>query len=66
MSLKNTRLLADFWRTAKFPGLWALQRARRIFGADVVLDENQKVVFVKVYPLAELPDVDEVINFIGG
>jgi peroxiredoxin len=68
MSLKNTRLLADFWPHGEVSRAYGLFREQDGFSerANVVLDENQKVVFVKVYPLAELPDVDEVINFIGG
>ena len=32
--------------------------------ANVVVDEKQKVVFVKVYPVHSVPDIQEVIAFI--
>ena len=28
-----------------------------------LIDEKQKVVFVKMYPIHSVPDIEEVINF---
>jgi hypothetical protein len=30
----------------------------------VIIDEEQKVVFVKVYDIPQLPDIDEIIDFL--
>jgi peroxiredoxin len=30
--------------------------------ANVIIDENQKVAFFKVYPIGQLPDIKEVID----
>jgi hypothetical protein len=30
----------------------------------VIVDEDQKVVFVKVYPVHSVPDIQEVIAFL--
>jgi peroxiredoxin len=32
--------------------------------ANVVLDQAGKVCFLKVYPIKELPDIDEIIAFL--
>jgi len=32
--------------------------------ANVIVDEKQRVVFVKVYPVHSVPDIQEVITFI--
>ena len=66
IKVKNTRLLADFWphgNVAKSLGLF-----RESDGisqrANVILDETGKVCLVKVYPIAELPDIKEIIAFL--
>jgi hypothetical protein len=32
--------------------------------ANIVLDEQRVAIFVKVYPIKQLPDVQEVISFL--
>ena len=68
MNLKNTRLLADFWPHGEVSRAYGLFREQDGFSErdNVLIDENQKVTFVKVYPTTELPDIDEVIKFLGG
>jgi peroxiredoxin len=66
IKVKQTRLLADFWphgNVAKSLGLFREQDgiSQR---ANVILDEQGKVCFVKVYPIAKLPDIDEIIAFL--
>jgi peroxiredoxin len=66
IKVKNTRLLADFWphgNMAKSLGLFREQDgiSQR---ANVIIDESGKVCFVKVYPIAELPDINEIITFL--
>jgi len=64
LNIGNTRLLADFWphgEVAKAFGLFNEEKgiSER---ANVVIDENMQVVFVKVYPISELPDIDEILK----
>jgi peroxiredoxin len=66
IKIKHTKLLADFWphgNVAKSLGLFREQDgiSQR---ANVILDETGKVCFVKVYPIAQLPDIDEIIAFL--
>jgi peroxiredoxin len=66
LKIKETRLLCDFWphgKTAKALGLF-----RQVEGsskrANLILDETGRVVFVKVYPIKELPDIEEILAFL--
>jgi peroxiredoxin len=68
MEVENTRLLSDFWphgEVAQKYGLFIDDKgiSNR---ANVIIDENQKVVFVKVYDIPQLPDINEIIDFIKG
>jgi peroxiredoxin len=64
LSIKNTRLLSDFWPHGKVAEAYGL--FRNDYGtskrANVIIDENQKVAFVKVYPSGQLPDIKEIID----
>jgi peroxiredoxin len=66
IKIKQTKLLSDFWphgNVAKSLGLFREQDgiSQR---ANVILDEAGKVCFVKVYPIAQLPDIKEIIAFL--
>jgi peroxiredoxin len=64
LDIKNTRLLSDFWPHGKVAKAYGLFRNE--YGtskrANVIIDENQKVAFFKVYPIGQLPDIKEVID----
>jgi peroxiredoxin len=66
LKIKETRLLCDFWphgKVAKALGIF-----RQVEGsskrANLILDETGRVVFVKVYPIKELPDIEEILTFL--
>lgn len=63
LKIKETRLLSDFWphgKVAKSLGLFrAIQGTSE--RANIILDETGKVVFVKIYPIKELPDITEIL-----
>lgn len=66
IKIRQTKLLSDFWphgNVAKGLGLFREQDgiSQR---ANVILDEGGKVCFVKVYPIAQLPDINEIIVFL--
>jgi peroxiredoxin len=66
IEVENTRLLSDFWphgEVAKAYGLF-LEDKGVSARANVLIDESQKVVFVKVYEISTLPDLNEIIDFI--
>ena len=64
LGIKNTRLLSDFWPHGYVAKLYGIFRENDGFSerSNIVLDENGKVVLSKVYPLAELPDIQEIIQ----
>lgn len=64
LEIKKTRLLSDFWPHGEVIGLYGLFREKDGFSerANIILDENGKVIFSKVYPVSELPDIREVIE----
>jgi peroxiredoxin len=66
INIKQTKLLADFWPHGNVAKSLGLFREQNGFSqrANVVLDKAGKVCFVKVYPIAELPDIDEIITFL--
>ena len=62
------RILADFWPHGKVAQAYGIFRDANGFSerANIILDENQRVVFVKVYPVHSVPDIAEVIRFLQG
>jgi peroxiredoxin len=66
IKIKDTKLLADFWPHGNVAKSLGLFREQNGFSqrANVIIDETGKVCFVKVYPIAELPDIEEIITFL--
>jgi peroxiredoxin len=63
LRIKNTRLLADFWPHGGVAKSMGLLRAEGFSErANVIVDETGKVIFVKVYPIRELPDMGEILR----
>lgn len=66
LNVKQTRLLSDFWPHGKVAQLYGLFRDENGFSerANVIIDEKQVVVFVRVYDIPQLPDIYEIIDFL--
>ena len=64
LGIKSTRLLCDFWPHGEVAAAYGIFRERLGFSerANIILDENHRVTFVKVYPIRELPDIEEVLQ----
>lgn len=62
LSIKNTRLLSDFWPHGKVARLYHLFRPKDGVSerANIIVDENGEIAFLKVYPLGRLPDIQEI------
>ena len=67
LGIKNTKLLSDFWPHGKVAVLYGIFREKDGFSerANIIIDENGKVVFVKVYPIGELPDLEEIMKVLN-
>ncbi|MFW5898791.1 MAG: redoxin domain-containing protein [Candidatus Saliniplasma sp.] len=64
IGIKETRLLADFWPHGKVIKSYGLFREEDGFSerANVLIDEDQRVIFSKVYPMGEVPDLKEIFS----
>jgi peroxiredoxin len=64
LKIKKTRLLADFWPHGKVAELYGIFRQEDGISerANIIIDENQKVAFFKIYRLGQLPNIKEIIN----
>jgi peroxiredoxin len=66
LDIKETRLLSDFWphgEVAKKYGIFSEEKG--ISGrVNIILDEDQKIVFFKRYEISQLPDIEEIYDFI--
>ncbi|MCJ7631083.1 redoxin domain-containing protein [Candidatus Bathyarchaeota archaeon] len=64
LSIKNTRLLSDFWPHGKVAKLYGI--FRRGDGtserANIIIDENQKIIFFRIYEISKLPDIQEILD----
>ena len=66
LSIKNTRLLSDFWPHGNIAILYHLFREKEGFAerANVIINENQEIEFVRIYKIGELPDINEILTFL--
>lgn len=67
LKIKNTSLLSDFWPhggVAKSLGI--LRDVGSSERANIIVDEAGKVMFVKVYPIRQLPDMGEILAALKG
>ncbi len=64
IGVKHTRLLSDFWPHGEIIKKYGLFREEDGFSerANIIIDEDQKVIFSKVYPIGKIPDIEEVID----
>lgn len=66
LGIKDTRLLSDFWPHGGVAKQYGAFREKEGFSEreNIIIDENGRVEFIKVYRIDELPPIDEIINFI--
>lgn len=66
LGIKETQLLSDFWPHGKVAQVYGLFREKEGFSerANIIIDDNMKIVFVKVYDIPELPNMQEIIDFL--
>lgn len=63
IGINKTRLLSDFWPHGGLALRLGLFRHKDGFSerANVIIDENGLVKFIKVYPIPEVQDIEEVL-----
>ena len=64
LALTHTPLLCDFWPQGEVARKYGIFRDQNGFSerANVIVNEKQKVVFIKIYPVHSVPDIDEIIG----
>jgi peroxiredoxin len=67
LKIENTRLLSDFWPHGGLADQLGIFRNKEGFSerANIIIDEKGLVMFVKIYPIPELPDMNEVLLFLN-
>ena len=64
LGIKHTRLLSDFWPhgdIAQKYGIF-LEKDGISGRANIIIDEDQKISFVKIYQIWRLPNIKEIIR----
>jgi peroxiredoxin len=66
MGIARLRLLSDFWPHGEVAKAFGVFREKDGFSerANFILDEQQKVIFARVYPIAQVPEIHEIIDFL--
>ncbi|NTW77166.1 MAG: redoxin domain-containing protein [Syntrophaceae bacterium] len=63
LNISETRLLADFWPHGKLAESLGVFREEGFSQrANIIIDKNGCIVFKKIYPIVELPDINEIIQ----
>lgn len=62
LGIKHTRLLSDFWLHGGVARAYGLFREKEGVSdrANIIIDEERRVMFFKRYLIHELPDMDEI------
>ena len=66
LDIKQVRLLSDFWPHGQVAKDLGIFREKQGFSerANIIVDEKGKIIFAKVYDIKELPDINEIIEFL--
>ena len=66
LGITHIRLLSDFWPHGEVARKDGIFREKEGFSerANIIIDEEQKVIFFKMYLLHELPDITEIKKFL--
>jgi len=64
LSIRNVRLPSDFWPHGQVADMYGIlvEKIGVSERANILIDENGKVIWVKVYPSSQLPDIEEVFR----
>lgn len=66
LGIENTSLLSDFWPHGEVAKLFGIFREKNGISerANIIIDQEQKMTLFKVYEISQLPDINEIIDFI--
>ncbi len=68
LGIRDTRLLSDFWPHGDVARSYGIFREKEGISerANIIVDEKGQVIFVRVYPISQLPDIEEIIKALEG
>ncbi len=67
LGIQHTRLLADFWPHGEVARLYGIFREddgiseRAVF----IVDEQGRIAWLKIYPISQRPDIQEILAALG-
>ncbi len=66
LNIEKVRLLSDFWPHGYVAHIYRIFRGKDGFSerANIILDEQGKTTFSKVYEISQLPDINEIIRML--
>lgn len=67
MGVTHLSMLSDFWPHGEYTRKYGLLREVSGFAerANVIIDEEGRVAWIRVYEVPENPDIGEVLDFLG-
>ena len=68
LGIKAVRLLSDFWPHGEVAKAYGIFREKNGFSerANIIVNKDGKIAFVRVYEIPQLPDIGEVIEVLRG
>ncbi|HEX38204.1 MAG TPA: redoxin domain-containing protein [Candidatus Cloacimonetes bacterium] len=65
LNIWNIPLLSDFWPHGKVADMYGVLRDEGFSErANIIIDEEGKTIFFKIYDVQQLPDINEIITFL--
>jgi len=66
LGIEKTSFLSDFWPHGEVARLYGIFNEEKGISkrTNIIVNENQKIVFFKVYEIKTLPDINEILDFI--
>ncbi len=64
IGVEKVRLLSDFWPHGGVAKKYGLFDDEKGFSkrANIIIDEDGNIIFKKVYPIGEVPDIEEIFE----
>ena len=62
LGITHIKLLSDFWPHGEVARAYGIFREKEGVSerANIIIDEEQKVILIKIFPIHELPDMAEI------
>lgn len=65
LDVQHIKFLSDFWPHGAVAQQFGLLREEGFSErANIIIDEEQNIEFVKIYEISELPDIDEILTYL--